>query len=112
VIVEPERDGGGAYVMTIAQGRVVGDARIVAGDRLGAAAVLDGLSGPGGTADSPLTRGDLDEALILDDWMRSRADHDGIVILDPGLAEEDRVDRLLTVVGDLVGEDETVAAAA
>lgn len=112
VIVEPDREGGGAYVMTIGQGRVMSDARIVAGDRIGAAAVLETLSASDRPAGPPLARGDLDEALILDDWMRSRADHDGIVILDPGLSPDDAVERLLAVVGDLVGDDEPVAAAA
>ena len=84
VIVEPSTVHGAATALFVWHGRVVSSELIGAGRWPVAAAGLAGLAEASATDAPPLSPGELDSALILHEWLRSRADHPGVVPLTRG----------------------------
>ena len=94
VIVEPSTEHGAATALFVWHGRVVMQEHIWPEDWGRAAAAITTLAEVATTATTPLGPGELDAALILHEWLTSRADHPGVVPLRAGF---DPVDALEAV---------------
>ncbi len=94
VIVEPSDEPGAATALFVWHGRVVVQERVRPGDWGAAAAAITSLADSAGAPPGPLGPGELDAAMILHDWLTSRADHPGVVPLRAGF---DPVDALEAV---------------
>ena len=92
VIVEPSTVPGAATALFVWHGRVVCSELVGPGRWDVAVAALSGLQRASDQPVPPLARGELEPALILHEWLRSRADHPGVVPLvqgfDPAAALE------------------------
>lgn len=112
VIAEPDVSTGTVYVMFVGHGRIVREAHLSLGDVDELASAVSALHELPATPPS-LSRADLDEALILDDWMRARVDHPGVVVFPPGFDPDEVVAHVHAVVAALGASDgETLATAA
>jgi DNA polymerase-3 subunit epsilon len=94
VIVEPSTEPGAATALFVWHGRVVMQEHIWPEDWGRAAAAITTLAEVAATPAAPLGPGELDAAMILHEWLTSRADHPGVVPLRAGF---DPVDALEAV---------------
>jgi DNA polymerase-3 subunit epsilon len=94
VIMEPSTEHGAATALFVWHGRVVMQEHIWPEDWGRAAAAITTLAEVAARPATPLGPGELDAAMILHDWLTSRADHPGIVPLRAGF---DPVDALEAV---------------
>lgn len=92
VIVEPSRESGVATALFVWHGRVVTQERIRPEDWGRAGAAIAGLAEAAATHPGPLGPGELDAAMILHDWLTSRADHPGVVPLRAGFDPVEALD--------------------
>jgi DNA polymerase III subunit epsilon len=83
VIVEPGVDGRAVTALFVWNGRVSARYEMSADGWNEAQRCLAAL-GAGGDDTPPLSPGELDAALILHDWLSTRAGHPGVVPLQPG----------------------------
>jgi hypothetical protein len=81
VIVEPSAGQGGATALFVWHGRVVTQELIWPDDWAPAAAAITTLAEVAAAPAAPLAPGELDAAMILHEWLTSRADHPGVVAL-------------------------------
>jgi hypothetical protein len=92
--VVAEQTSEGVHATFVAAGRVVAAFDLMQSSAGDMARAVTSIVAARGSATLPLGGADLDEAVVLHDWMRGRADQPGVIAIGPSSSVEGVLDEL------------------